>query len=374
MATIIGLTAERMREIEAASIVDGTIDVNGHLILTRYDGQTIDAGSAMVSVPSENLVHFLDRAGYAENTPPGGYPDGLSIMRLDDVESTADWPTFAGRFGTVATVNHRVTDGNDFDTNQTWTLLSGTAGTQEQWIRSGNGSGFGAWKRIALKADVDAVNTALGSTNTTVTGIDNRVKTLENARNLGDDAFAETALGSSYPLGVSLMSNVAASWSVGFGMIVTNRISDTRTNQVFHGNNFNGMWKRYFYSGTWGPWVPIYDDTGWVNLTPASGWASSPTSTQYVAAVRRMGSLIRFRGVLNGTLTVSTTTQIATVPSTPAGLRPLKGTNFNPVLSTGAFLGWSNVDDLGALTIHFKAPFATGSIVVDLTGISYTKD
>lgn len=43
MATITGLTAERMLGIEAASIVDGEI-VSGNLILTKHDGTTINAG------------------------------------------------------------------------------------------------------------------------------------------------------------------------------------------------------------------------------------------------------------------------------------------------------------------------------------------
>jgi microcystin-dependent protein len=43
MATITGLTAERMQEIEAASIIDAEI-VGGNLILTKHDGTTINAG------------------------------------------------------------------------------------------------------------------------------------------------------------------------------------------------------------------------------------------------------------------------------------------------------------------------------------------
>ena len=43
MATITGLTAERMLEIEGESIIDGSI-VGGNLILTKHDGTTIDAG------------------------------------------------------------------------------------------------------------------------------------------------------------------------------------------------------------------------------------------------------------------------------------------------------------------------------------------
>lgn len=46
MTTIIGLTAERMQEIEAASIVDGEV-IAGDLILTKHDGNPINAGSVI---------------------------------------------------------------------------------------------------------------------------------------------------------------------------------------------------------------------------------------------------------------------------------------------------------------------------------------
>lgn len=46
MATVTGLTADRMLEIEGESIVDGEV-VAEHLILTRHDGTTIDAGSVV---------------------------------------------------------------------------------------------------------------------------------------------------------------------------------------------------------------------------------------------------------------------------------------------------------------------------------------
>lgn len=47
MATVDGLTKARMLAIEAASIVDGTVNGSGHLILTKHDGSTIDAGSVI---------------------------------------------------------------------------------------------------------------------------------------------------------------------------------------------------------------------------------------------------------------------------------------------------------------------------------------
>lgn len=44
MATVTGLTAERMLEIEGASVISGEI-IADHLILTKFDGTTIDAGA-----------------------------------------------------------------------------------------------------------------------------------------------------------------------------------------------------------------------------------------------------------------------------------------------------------------------------------------
>jgi microcystin-dependent protein len=46
MATVTGLTAARMLEIEAGSVVDGEV-VSGNLILTKHDGTTIDAGPVL---------------------------------------------------------------------------------------------------------------------------------------------------------------------------------------------------------------------------------------------------------------------------------------------------------------------------------------
>lgn len=44
MGSATGLTADRMLEIEAASVVDGEV-VGDDLVLTRHDGTTIDAGN-----------------------------------------------------------------------------------------------------------------------------------------------------------------------------------------------------------------------------------------------------------------------------------------------------------------------------------------
>lgn len=52
MATVTGMTAAAMEAIRDASVVSGTINGSGHLILTTYGGSTIDAGAVLGSVPS----------------------------------------------------------------------------------------------------------------------------------------------------------------------------------------------------------------------------------------------------------------------------------------------------------------------------------
>lgn len=67
MATVNGITAEKAQEIEDASVVSGTIDVNGHLILSTSGGTTIDAGlvidsSGVVAHASSSATHGVSGA------------------------------------------------------------------------------------------------------------------------------------------------------------------------------------------------------------------------------------------------------------------------------------------------------------------------
>lgn len=49
MATIQSITAQRAQEIEDASVISGTVNGSGHLILTTAGGATIDAGAVVDS-------------------------------------------------------------------------------------------------------------------------------------------------------------------------------------------------------------------------------------------------------------------------------------------------------------------------------------
>lgn len=67
MATVNALTAERTLEIEDAIIVDASVNGSGHLILTRNDTTTVDAG----------LVEGAEG--------PAGVSGALSVTDLEDV-------------------------------------------------------------------------------------------------------------------------------------------------------------------------------------------------------------------------------------------------------------------------------------------------
>lgn len=73
MATVTGLTAERMQEIIDSTIVDADI-ISGNLILTKYDGSTINAGGvsggASSSIPTVTAF-------------PPAPEDGEAVIRVD---------------------------------------------------------------------------------------------------------------------------------------------------------------------------------------------------------------------------------------------------------------------------------------------------
>lgn len=112
------------------------------------------------------------------------------------------------------------------------------------------------------------------------------------------------------------------------------------------------------------------DDTGWVDVTPSSGW--TPAAGTESPQVRRIGKEVRFKGTLTGTLTATTTTVICVVP---VEFRNNKTNNMRVIGNNGGFVGWANVAGAtGNYAVHFKTPFATASTVIDLSGMSYLMD
>jgi microcystin-dependent protein len=95
MATVTGLTAARMLEIEAASVVDGDI-VAGNLILTKHDGSEINAGAVVGPVGPQGPP------GVNANAIPGEVKLWPSIT-LPDVAQYGNYAWAAGGLYDIAT-------------------------------------------------------------------------------------------------------------------------------------------------------------------------------------------------------------------------------------------------------------------------------
>lgn len=85
MATVTGLTAARMQEIEDASVVGGEVDLDGDLILTKHDGSEINAGAVV---------------GPAGPTGPAG-PAGHTVHRCQLLRNTTQQAMAADSWQTV---------------------------------------------------------------------------------------------------------------------------------------------------------------------------------------------------------------------------------------------------------------------------------
>lgn len=94
-----GLTAERMLEIEAASIVDGSV-VGNDLILTKHDGTTIDAGNVRGAVgpagPASSPPYaIVQRTG--QSMPVGYTTVSFNAADVSDVNNWHDPAVNASR-------------------------------------------------------------------------------------------------------------------------------------------------------------------------------------------------------------------------------------------------------------------------------------
>jgi microcystin-dependent protein len=87
MATVDGITAARAIAIENAEIASGAVDANGHLILTKAGGGTIDAGS--VVAPAGSVI--MSAATVA--------PSGWLLCNGQEVSRT----TYAALFAAIGT-------------------------------------------------------------------------------------------------------------------------------------------------------------------------------------------------------------------------------------------------------------------------------
>ena len=96
MGVVNGLSKDRMLAIEAASVVGGVVNGSGHLILTKHDASTIDAGS-VVGAPGADAFAPTGFVGeWFTATPPAGW------LICDGTEKAiATYPALYAILGTV---------------------------------------------------------------------------------------------------------------------------------------------------------------------------------------------------------------------------------------------------------------------------------
>lgn len=79
MGTVEVYTKDRMQAIEAASVVDGNIDTNGHLLLQTYGGTVIDAGNVKGDPGTPAPVTTFIRDPTNASFTPSSFSVGLTV-------------------------------------------------------------------------------------------------------------------------------------------------------------------------------------------------------------------------------------------------------------------------------------------------------
>ncbi len=117
------------------------------------------------------------------------------------------------------------------------------------------------------------------------------------------------------------------------------------------------------YVSTYNQWQLLYEDTGWVSVTPNTGFAAYGTGIQ---VRRRNGVVYVTVTCYRSGASVGSSTPL-TVATLPAGYRPSIGWTINWVVSKPDHSSDGSVNTTGAVV--YNANFATG---VDNTGFMFT--
>jgi hypothetical protein len=182
MATVTGLTADRMIEIEAASVVDGDV-IDGELILTKHDGSTINAGSVEGPPgpmgPLGSDLDVLIQAAILDIGIPGQIRAGRQLTVSDFTDIGLAAPTglwnFTGDFNDSSGNSHALTakgtvayargiegvDNTAAQFNGTNALYIVDTGVDDPFrFKAGS---FGAWVRTAKQGTLQSILTKRGA-------------------------------------------------------------------------------------------------------------------------------------------------------------------------------------------------------------------
>jgi len=302
VATVTGLTAERMLAIEAQSIVDGNVDAEGNLFLIRYDGQTIAAGTVIGPNAASKA--------YVDDITKGGTQDlkvkSLKITATNDVSATSTSPPF--QIGDDSGAN-MVIDGNEIvprnnGVGKKLYLEYGANSSTSAYTPTDPGDfstkGYADANLASAKTYADSkVASAIASTELG-TGVN--LNTIVTPGVYTQGSTAEAVAGTNYPS--------SATQGVVAGLLEVFVASSTMMWQRYtpYGQYGDRVYIRGYYSGTWQPWKTLYTadiwDTGWITSGLSFGVASGYAIESY--QLRKVGSQVK--GQVNVTYSGTTLT------------------------------------------------------------------
>ena len=247
MAEVTGLTAARMLEIEAASVVDGTVDLSGHLILTKHDASTIDAGNVVGPAGADgtngtNGVDATAPTGAIMLFPVAEPPTGWLLCDGSAVDRTTYSALFAligiiyGSGDGTTTFNLPNTKGRipvGRDAAQTEFDVIGEVGGAKTHIL--------ATTEIPSHQHTMANHTHSGTSSTVSSGHTHNFST-------GGRSAAHTH---SLTVLIGKLASLANSTGASPGQIIGG-VADTRTQQVIPGSSFGTESADHTHSGTTG--------------------------------------------------------------------------------------------------------------------------
>lgn len=292
MAQVTGLTAERMLEIEASSVVDGGV-VGDNLVLTKHDGTIINAGNVRGPSTSESIASDPDTIVKRD-------PDGdISVRNVD-----ADGDLNASRLRLSATgdaselsTTHAIQIGPDDGYNL---ILD-----QNEIMYRSNGTAKRLFVQAGIFTDPVTYPPINPGDTTSKKYVDDLVRGTEidgpvNLNTLTESGVytqsltAQATSGTNYPVGLA-----------GLLEVVNNGNNLTWQTYTPFGDYGSTLYKRGRYNSTWSPWYrydsSVGDDTGWLGASTAgfSGVAGSCSLTSGV--VRRKNGIVSLQ--LSGALT-----------------------------------------------------------------------
>ena len=250
MATVTGLTADRMLAIEAASVVSGDVDVNGYLNLVKHDGSSINAG------------YVIGPKGDPGTDGQDAAPGSVSVSADTTIVRTSD-----GR--------GKVADPTEDDDAATKLYTDDSVGSVRDLI-------------IPTELDANTDLNTVTSTGTYIQSVDASATTLLNypVTQGGVLEVFHNDTSSGLPLRI---------WQ---RFLPTGSLSKTFFMRLCNENGWVGW--QIFDSGT-------VQDTGWVDASLQNGWTNSGGSYAH-AGYRARNGWAKIRGQIHAGNTADQTT------------------------------------------------------------------